>query len=63
MDDVLYRNVGLLELNGNEQIFQLDGQHRLEGIKAALKEDKRYEYDTIPIILIGHENSSKGMAN
>lgn len=62
VDDVMYGNVGLLELNGNEQIFPLDGQHRLEGIKAALKESKKYENDTIPIMLIGHENSSKGMA-
>lgn len=63
VDDVMYGNVGLLELNGNEQIFPLDGQHRLEGIKAALKESKKYENDTIPIMLIGHENSPKGMAN
>lgn len=60
--DVMYGNVGLLELNGNEQIFPLDGQHRLEGIKAALKESKKYENDTVPIMLIGHENSSTGMA-
>lgn len=62
VDDVMYGNVGLLELNGNEQIFPLDGQHRLEGIKAALKESKKYENDTIPIMLIGHENSFNGMA-
>lgn len=62
VDDVMYANVGLLELNGNEQIFPIDGQHRLEGIKAALKESRKYENDTIPIMLIGHENSSKGMA-
>lgn len=62
VDDVMYGNVGLLELNGNEQIFPLDGQHRLEGIKAALKESKKYENDTVPIMLIGHENSPKGMA-
>ena len=36
IDGVMYSNVGLLELNGNEQIFPLDGQHRLEGIRAAL---------------------------
>ena len=58
----MYANVGLLELNGNEQIFPIDGQHRLEGIKAALNESRKYENDTIPIMLIGHENSSKGMA-
>mgnify|MGYP003230881821 FL=1 len=32
--DITYEHVGLLELNGQEQIFPIDGQHRLEGIKA-----------------------------
>ena len=35
VDDITYEHVGLLELNGQEQIFPIDGQHRLEGIKAA----------------------------
>lgn len=61
VDDVTYEHVGLLELNGKEQIFPIDGQHRLEGIKAALQENDAYANDTIPIILIGHECSPEGM--
>ena len=60
IDDIMYENVGLLKLDGKEQIFPIDGQHRLEGIKEALKENDKYADDTIPIILIGHECSSKG---
>lgn len=59
--NITYEHVGLLELNGQEQIFPIDGQHRLEGIKAALQESNEYANDTIPIILIGHECSSEGM--
>lgn len=61
VDDVTYEHVGLLELNGKEQIFPIDGQHRLEGIKAALRENDIYANDTVPIILIGHECSPEGM--
>lgn len=60
IDGVMYSNVGLLELNGNEQIFPLDGQHRLEGIRAALKENDECADDLIPIMLIGHECTSEG---
>lgn len=61
VDDVTYEHVGLLELNGQEQIFPIDGQHRLEGIKEALKESDTYANDTIPIILIGHECTPEGV--
>ena len=30
---------GLIKLSGTEQIFAIDGQHRVEGIKAALEGD------------------------
>ena len=60
IDGVMYSNVGLLELNGNEQIFPLDGQHRLEGIRAALKENDKCANDVIPIMLIGHDCTPEG---
>ena len=33
-----YNNVGLLEFTGEEKIFPVDGQHRVVGIKHALKQ-------------------------
>lgn len=33
IDGHIYPNIGLLELNGEEKIFPVDGQHRVEGIK------------------------------
>lgn len=56
-----YYNVGLLELNGEEKIFPVDGQHRVEGIKAALAEREELQYETIPVMIISHSNTPQGM--
>ncbi len=61
IDDVLYYNVGLLELNGEEKIFPVDGQHRVEGIKAALAIREELQHETIPVMIIGHSNTPQGM--
>lgn len=53
-------SVGVLELNGNEVIFPVDGQHRVAGIKEAIKINKELENEKVPVILIGHENSQDG---
>jgi DNA sulfur modification protein DndB len=55
-----YYNIGLLELSGQEKIFPVDGQHRVEGIKAALKQQSEISDETISVILIGHNNTSEG---
>lgn len=57
----VYYNVGLLELTGQEKIFPVDGQHRVEGIKAALKECKDIGEETISVMLIGHQKTKEGM--
>lgn len=56
-----YYNVGLLELNGEEKIFPVDGQHRVEGIKAALAVREELQYETIPVMIISHSNTPQGM--
>ncbi len=55
--------LGLLEFSGEEKIFPVDGQHRVEGIKKVLTGEKgsEYEDETIPVILIGHKNTTVGM--
>ena len=53
-------SVGVLELSGNEIIFPVDGQHRVEGIKKALKENPNLANEKVPVILIGHQNTSEG---
>lgn len=61
IDEELYYNVGLLELSGEEKIFPVDGQHRVEGIKAALAIREELQYETIPVMIIAHSNTPQGM--
>ncbi len=61
IDNEQYYNVGLLELNGKEKIFPVDGQHRAEGIKAALALKEELRHETIPVMIISHSNTLQGM--
>ncbi len=60
IDDEKYSNVGILEFNGEEKIFPVDGQHRVMGIKAAVAEKKELSKETISVMLIGHKNTKEG---
>ena len=59
--DVDYYTMGFLRLNGEEKIFPVDGQHRVEGIKEALIKNPQLEDETISVILIGHQKNQEGM--
>lgn len=52
--------MGLLEFPGNHKIFPVDGQHRVEGIKAAIKENPELKDQRIAVIFIGHKNDEPG---
>lgn len=54
-------NMGFLEFTGKEKIFPVDGQHRVEGIKAAVKENNKLLSDKVPVVFIGHKNDNEGM--
>lgn len=54
-------SMGFLRLNGEEKIFPVDGQHRVEGIKDAIKKDPSLEDESIAVILIGHHKDKEGM--
>lgn len=58
--NIQYHNVGLLEFNGQEKIFPVDGQHRVEGIRAALIDNEELGDETISVMLIGHQNTPEG---
>jgi len=61
LEDEMFYNVGVLNLNGKEKIFPVDGQHRVEGIKAALLENNGLAAETVSVILIGHSKTPEGM--
>jgi len=55
-------SVGFLTLHGNENLFALDGQHRLAGVKKAITEGlKQDPYDELSVIFVAHETTKKGL--
>ena len=53
--------IGILSLNGKEELFTLDGQHRLIGIKEAIAENPQLGEDELSIIFIAHRTDTDGM--
>ena len=53
--------IGILSLNGKEELFTLDGQHRLIGIKEAVAESPHLGEDELSIIFIAHRTEPDGM--
>ena len=51
--------IGILSLNGEEELFTLDGQHRLIGIKEAVDADPKLGEDELSIIFIAHRTEEK----
>jgi len=57
----LKESIGLLIFDGKEKMFAVDGQHRVEGIKAAYKKEaERLEHDQFPVIFIAHLDTTDG---
>lgn len=51
---------GLIHLSGNESIFAIDGQHRVEGIRVAVKEDPKLNTEEQAVIMIAHKTDERG---
>ncbi len=61
LSDHILDTIGILELSGDEKLFSIDGQHRIDGIKQALKEQTdKFKFDELPIIIIAHSDSKQG---
>jgi len=54
-------NLGFLSFTGEEKIFPVDGQHRVEGIRTALLENPELKNEKISVIFIGHKKTQEGM--
>ena len=55
-------SVGFLTLTGDEKLFAVDGQHRLAGIKKAVKEGVEDDpYDEVSVIFVEHKRTSQGL--
>jgi len=54
-------SIGILEFHGGETLFSIDGQHRIEGIKQAIRENpEQFRFDELPVIIIAHNDSMEG---
>jgi DNA sulfur modification protein DndB len=59
LEEETVSSVGFLVLSGKEKLFALDGQHRLAGIKKAVKEGIEDDpYDEVSVLLVSHDSSS-----
>lgn len=59
-DDNETYQMGLLDFPGHHKIFPVDGQHRVEGIKEAIKVNPELKEQKIAAIFIGHKNDDLG---
>lgn len=53
---------GFLHLSGDEELFAVDGQHRVEGIKLALKQKPSLDKDQQSVIFVAHQETEEGRA-
>jgi DNA sulfur modification protein DndB len=52
---------GFLQLTGAEQLFAIDGQHRLAGIKRAVLKDPGLAAERVAVIFIAHHAGEDGL--
>lgn len=59
-EDHLKRTLGVLTFEGTENLFAVDGQHRVAGIKRAIEDTPSLKSEELTVILVAHVDSAKG---
>ena len=59
--DSVNHSFGLLQMDGSQTYFALDGQHRLSSIKAACEENPDLKSEEISVLVIKHDESVSGL--
>jgi DNA sulfur modification protein DndB len=59
-DESITEKIGILQFNGSERLFTLDGQHRLAGIKKAVQENAELADEYLSVIFLPHEVTEEG---
>lgn len=54
-------SLGLLRLNGREKMFAIDGQHRLAGIKEAVRADGEVGQEALSVLVVAHKPTQSGL--
>lgn len=55
-------SIGILSLSGGERLFTIDGQHRLMGIKEAIKTNAALGEEELTVIFVAHRTDEEGRA-
>lgn len=58
--EYLSRTFGILNLEGTEDIFAIDGQHRAISIREAVNQDKKLGHEEIAVIFVAHKTTADG---
>ena len=53
--------LGILRLDGTHQLFAIDGQHRVEGIRQGLKKNDELKREEVSVIFVAHRKDPEGM--
>jgi len=53
--------LGVLEFSGSEKLFAIDGQHRVMGIKLAVKQSQQIGDDEVIALFVPHSRDEAGM--
>lgn len=53
--------IGYLELDGTERLFALDGQHRLAGIRQALRKSASLAEERVSVLFVPHVDTPAGL--
>lgn len=54
-------SLGILRLSGAEQLFALDGQHRVVGIREAIKQDDALGNEQLTALFVSHSRTRPGL--
>lgn len=60
LDEDAEQSIGLLVLSGTEDLFAIDGQHRVEAIKQALKAESQLGAEDLAVIFVAHHTDTTG---
>lgn len=53
--------LGFLKLSGAEDLFAIDGQHRVAGIQRAIQEEKSLAEEEVSVLFVAHKNDEEGL--
>ena len=60
ISDEVEDSVGFISFTGEERMFAIDGQHRLAGMKDAVKSSSNVLTDEVALLVVAHQNTKAG---